>query len=158
MQTSLLIDCQSSRLRLAVVADRSIRISCKCLKVFASVSGISLNHQTLVHRNRKLTIISDLLMLMFLFVTVCFNLAFSAGELSSKSSLIRKDHVQDWKEFSSATGGFSIFFPVIPSKTTGTLNAYFHRGCGLLLTIPYLGPRKSRILPVLHRYEACHVP
>ena len=54
-------------------------------------------------------------MLMLLFPTVCFERAFSAGKFS-------KEQVQEWKEFSSATGGFSIFFPVDPGETTGTLN------------------------------------
>ncbi len=59
---------------------------------------------------------------MLSFATVSFTLGFSVAQFSSKSSLIREEHVQDWKEFSSATGGFSIFFPLIPSETKGTLN------------------------------------
>jgi len=63
-----------------------------------------------------------LFFLSFVFILLCANLGFSTDKLATKRPSTTREYSQDWKEFSSASGGFSILFPKVPNESSGTLN------------------------------------
>src|SRR5258708_39492736 len=72
--------------------------------------------------NVKLSRTHARLILILGFIIFHSNVSLSRSNPEPKVAKASREYIQDWKEFSSSVGGFSIRFPKVPSESSGTLN------------------------------------